>query len=295
MGLDTDLELPKRFPSAGRMIAVAGVVLLAVAAVAGFSMYFLGNNGEPPAPPPAPSTEHRLTDVEALGVEYSLNMMGPASLLVSGTVTDGNVTVSVNLTYKGDRTVGAGRVTAGRDVADAVLDQNVVFLKGGPGFWRAVGVTISSEDLPPEQQLPSGVPAPGEEGTEGGGDKNKDPAKQKPPVYEKWIALDPRFMSDKLFLSSATVSAVLKPVGVSTMDGNRYVPNPGEPDWATFAPNGIDHYSVTQVDVSVVPLAEDAAGAAAAPGLAARTEWGGMEGSPGAWKLTPTAPEPPAP
>lgn len=255
MERDSDWDLPRQTPDLAKVLLLGLIVLLSTGLIAGIFMWGKGRNNEPaPEPPPVAPTSHALSEVEVLGVEWALQQLDTIPHMMTGTIAEGNFTLSVNLTYSGDRVAGAGRVTAGRDVAQALLDQDVVFLQADPMFWRALGVQV-------------------------GGETEK--------LYEKWVALDPRFFSGKLFQPSALVHAALNVTPTSTLDGNKYVPFEGSTDSAVMSPNGISHYNVNQVDVDVVPLADDAATAAAAPILANRKEWAVMSGEPGAWQLAP--------
>jgi hypothetical protein len=256
MDRDSDWDLPRQLPERGKVLIGAVIALLAIGMVTGFIMWAKGGHSEPPPElPPPPPTAHALSDVEILGINWSLQLLDTVPHLMTGTVAEGNLTLSVSLTYSGDRVAGAGSVTAGRDTAQALLDQDVVFLKAIPEFWRALGVQVGNET-----------------------DK----------LYEKWVALDPRFFSGKLFQPSAVVHAALNVTPTSSLDKNRYVPFQGSADNATLSPNGVSHYLVNQVDVDVVPLADDAATAAAAPDLDSRKDWSVMTGNPGSWQLAPS-------
>lgn len=242
-----DWRAPRQAPDLRKLLLIGLAAVIAVTAVV-FGIRALLHK-EPPPPPPPP-TAQPLNDAEALGVKSALgDMTRPHQ--VSGTVTDGNLVLTVNLTYSGDRVAGIGTVTAGRETADALLDQNVVFLKGRPEFWQAVGIEPLS-----------------------------------PPDDDKWIALDPRFLGGKLFQSASDVSTALAPTPTATLDGNIYTPSESSPNQATMVANGFSRYSVNGVEVELVPLASNAATDAAAPAIADRGgQWGVMAGLPGKWAL----------
>jgi hypothetical protein len=242
-----DWRAPRQAPDLRKLLLIGLAAVIAVTAVV-FGIRALLHK-EPPPPPPPP-TAQPLNDAEALGVKSALDDMARPHQ-VSGTVTDGNLVLTVNLTYSGDRVSGIGTVTAGRETADALLDQNVVFLKGRPEFWQAVGIEPLS-----------------------------------PPDDDKWIALDPRFLGGKLFQSTSDVSTALAPTPTATLDGNIYTPSDSSPNQATMVANGFSRYSVNGVEVEVVPLGSDAATEAAAPAIADRGgQWGVMAGLPGKWAL----------
>ena len=245
-----DWRAPKKAPDLRKILTIAAAALAALAVLV-FGIRFITH--EDPPPPPPPPTAQPLNDVEALGVKSALDDLTRPHQ-VSGTLTEGNLILTIKLTYTGDRSSGAGTVTAGRETAEALLDQNVVFLKGRPEFWQAVGIDP--------------LPTPNE---------------------SKWIALDPRYLNGKLFLSASDLSTAMSPTPSATLDGNIYKPSDTSAAQASLSSAGFTHYAVNglDVDVKTVPTAEvesafdklrDQRGG----------QWGVMAGSPSKWALAPS-------
>lgn len=177
-------KAPRPFP-----IRLAALALVAVL-VLGFGIWWAFLRAEPPAPAavdtgPKPAA---LSSVDTAGVSALLNQFTSTAHEVRGEISDGgalkaNITGSVTA----DALFGFGTLNVANIDGSTLLADGVVYVKGSPTFWSALGVQTN---------------------------------------WPGWVRIEAGFLGDRIFFPPNTVSAALAPVEVSRILGDDYTAGP---------------------------------------------------------------------
>lgn len=172
-------KAPRPFP-----LRLAALVLV-ILAVLGFGGWWFFLKPAPPAvlvedtgPKPV-----ALSSVDVAGVSALLNQFTTTPHEVRGEISDGALKATTTGSVTADARFGFGTLNAANIDASTLLAEGVVYLKGSPTFWSALGVQTN---------------------------------------WPGWVRIEPGFLGDRIFFPPSTVSAALAPVELSRILGDEY-------------------------------------------------------------------------